>query len=149
MANDFYAQLDGIELLFRELYNMGVEGEKASNKALKAGGKVFLKLMKQKVPYSDKRGNKHLRDALAVSGIKKDDTGNPYVSVGTYLGNGQYRNGVYWGHIINGGHVIKSSSNGKVIGYVAARPFMQEAFEQGQNEATQAVGKIVFEAMGL
>lgn len=145
---DFYVEADGFEELFRELTNMGTQGEKSAKKALKAGGDVFLKLARAGVHTSRRKSDKHLKEALKVSGAKRDETGSWYVSVGTYMGRGKYRNGVYWGHIVEGGHVIKTKK-GKVVGYVSARPFMQPAFEKGQKEATKAISEIVFNAMGL
>lgn len=149
MANDsFSANMSGLEDLFRDLEKIGKSGEKAQDKALKSGAKVFLELAKSRVNYSNRDSNKHLRDALKISSVKKDDTGEKYVSVGTYLGRGKYRNDVYWGHIVEGGHYIKTPK-GKVVGYVSARPFMQPAFEQGQDRATESIAKIVFKEMGL
>lgn len=127
---------------------MGPKGEKAVSKALKAGGKVFEGLALSRVTYSSRNSDKHLRDAIKISNVKTDDAGEKYVSIGTYLGGGKYRNGVYWGHIVEGGHHIVTKS-GKVVGYVSARPFMQPAFEQGQDAATKAMADIVFSAMGL
>lgn len=141
------AQLIGLESLYKDLQKMGAAGEKAQDKALKAGGNVFLKLALQNVTRSD-RNSAHLKDSIKVSPVKIADDGEKYVSVGTYLGRGKYRNGVYWGHIIEGGHILKSPK-GKVYGYVSARPFMQPAYEAGLNEATKVVGDIIFKAMGL
>lgn len=148
MSSGYYAQLDGLPELFNDLEKIGKAGERAQNRALKEGGKVFLNIAKSRVNYSNRKSNKHLRDAMQISAVKTDDTGSKYVSVGTYLGRGNYRNGVYWGHIVEGGHIIKTRS-GKVVGYVSARPFMQPAYEQGQNAATDAIAKIVFKEMGL
>lgn len=149
MSNDrFFVTLDGFEKLMQELNEIGPKGEKAVNKALKEGGKVFLNLALSRVTYSNRNSSKHLRDAMDVSNIKYDDAGEKYVSVGTYLGGGKYRNGVYWGHIVEGGHRIVTKS-GKQVGYVSARPFMQPAFEQGQSAATKVMADIVFSAMGL
>jgi HK97 gp10 family phage protein len=149
MANDrFYVQLEGFEDLMRDLDNISIKGERAVNKALKAGGKIFLDLALPSINYSRRDSDKHLRDAMAVSRVKVDDAGEKYVSVGTYLGGGRYRNSVYWGHIVEGGHRIVTKS-GKVVGYVSAKPFMQPAFERGQDAATKAMGDIIFGAMGL
>lgn len=126
---------------------MGVKGERATAKALRAGGDVFLKLALQNVNYSKRKSDKHLRDALKVSYVKLNDAGQKYIAVGSYLGGGKYRNGVYWGHIVEGGHYIVNK--GVVRGYVSARPFMQPAFDQGKDEATKAIANIVFDAMGL
>lgn len=144
----FYATMDGLEELYNDLGKMGKAGEKAQDKALKEGGKVFLTLAKSRVNRSNRKSNKHLGDSLKVSAVKTDDTGAKYVSIGTYLGGGNYRNKVYWGHIVEGGHRIVTRS-GKVVGYVSARPFMQPAYEQGQDAATAAIAKIVFREMGL
>lgn len=141
------AQLIGLESLYKDLQKMGAAGEKVQDKALKAGGNVFLKLALQNVTRSD-RNSAHLKDSIKVSSVKIADDGEKYVSVGTYLGRGKYRNGVYWGHIIEGGHILKSPK-GKVYGYVSAKPFMQPAYEAGLNAATKAVGDIIFKAMGL
>lgn len=143
----FFISSEGFEALFRELDSMGVKGERAAHKALREGGKVFLGLAKGGVNRSNRKSDKHLIDALAVSTVKLDDGGNKYVSVGTYLGRGRYRNKVYWGHIVEGGHWIVNK--GVVRGYVSARPFMQPAFDNGKDAATEAVSKIVFKAMGL
>lgn len=141
-------KIEGLEKLFNDLENLGKAGEKSQDKALKEGGKVFLNLAKSRVNRSGRKSNRHLVDAMKVSGIKKDDTGAKYVSVGTYLGKGNYRNGVYWGHIVEGGHFIKTKA-GKTVGYVSAKPFMQPAYEQGQDAATKAIAEIVFKGMGL
>lgn len=149
MSNSgFFVKEEGFEELFQQLANMGTQGEKSAKKALKAGGDVFLKLARSGVHTSRRKSDKHLKEALKVSSAKRDETGNWYVSVGTYMGRGKYRNGVYWGHIVEGGHVIKTKK-GKVVGYVTARPFMQPAYEKGQKEAAEAIGDVVFKAMGL
>lgn len=149
MSNErFFVKDEGFEELLKELDQMGNKGEKAVDGALREGGKVFMNLAVGKVNYSKRKSNKHLRDSIKVSTIKRDDAGEKFVSVGTYLGNGRYRNNVYWGHIVEGGHWIVTKK-GKTVGYVSARPFMQPAFEQGQKEATQKMGDIVFKAMGL
>lgn len=149
MANDrFFVQVEGFEELMRDLDNMNQKGERAVNKALREGGKVFLNLAVPLINYSNRKSDKHLRDAMAVSPVKMDDAGEKYVSVGTYLGNGNYRNKVYWGHIVEGGHRIVTKT-GKVVGYVSAKPFMQPAYERGQDRATKVMGDIVFNAMGL
>lgn len=144
----FFVSMEGFEDLMRDLDNISAKGEKAVNKALRAGGKVFLDLAVPLINYSNRNSSKHLRDAMAVSPIKLDDAGEKYVSVGTYLGDGKYRNSVYWGHIVEGGHRIVTKK-GKVVGYVTARPFMQPAFERGQDAATKAMAEIIFGAMGL
>ena len=144
----FYVKDEGFEELFKQLSNMGTQGEKSAKKALKAGGDVFLRLARSGVHTSRRKSDKHLKEAIKVSNAKRDETGNWYVSVGTYMGRGKYRNGVYWGHIVEGGHVIKTKK-GKGVGYVTARPFMQPAFERGQSDATKAISDIVFSAMGL
>lgn len=149
MSNSrFYVDLEGFEDLMRDFDNLSQKGEKATNKALKAGGKIFLDLALPLINYSSRNSDKHLKDAMAVSPVKMDDAGEKYVSVGTYLGGGRYRNSVYWGHIVEGGHRIVTK-NGKVVGYVSAKPFMQPAFERGQDAATKAIGDIIFGAMGL
>lgn len=148
MANGSYAKLEGLDQLFNDLEKMGKAGDRAQNKALKEGGKIFLNLAKSRVNRSNRKSSKHLIDAMQVSPVKKDDTGEKYVSVGTYLGKGNYRNDVYWGHIVEGGHFIKTKS-GKTVGYVSAKPFMQPAYEQGQDAATEAIAKIIFKEMGL
>ena len=101
MANDrFFVGLDGFEELFNELNaTEGYKGEKATSKALRAGGQIFLDLAKAGVNFSSRKSDKHLRDSMAVSYVKIGDGGEKYISVGTYLGNGNYRNKVYWGHI--------------------------------------------------
>lgn len=148
MANDrFFVGLDGFEELFNELNSMGYKGEKATAKALRAGGQVFLELAKSGVNFSNRNSDKHLRDSMAVSYVKIGDGGEKYVSVGTYLGNGNYRNKVYWGHMVEGGHWIVNKR--KVRGYVAARPFMQPAFDKGKDKATEVMADIVFKAMGI
>ena len=144
----FFVELEGFEELMRDLDNISAKGEKAVNKALRAGGKIFLDLAVPAINYSSRNSSKHLKDAMAVSPVKMDDAGEKYVSVGTYLGGGRYRNSVYWGHIVEGGHRIVTKS-GKVVGYVSAQPFMQPAFERGQDAATKAMGDIIFGAMGL
>lgn len=143
----FSVTLDGFEQLFYDLDNMGVKGERSVSKALRAGGDIFLKLAKSRVNYSKRKSDKHLLDAMTVSYVKLNDAGQKFVSVGTYLGGGKYRNGVYWGHIVEGGHWIVNK--GKVRGYVSARPFMQPAFDGGKDAAGKAVSDIVFDAMGL
>lgn len=149
MANDrFYADIDGLEELFKQLENMGKNGEKAAKKALREGGKVFKKLAIAGVPYSKRKSDKHLKDAIDVSPVKVDEAGNSYVSVGTYLGKGKYRNGVYWGAILEGGHKIVTKQ-GKQVGFVSAKPWMQPAFERGQGEATKVMSEIIYKAMGL
>lgn len=149
MANgNFYVKAEGFEELFKELMAMGDKGEKSAKKALKEGAKVFKKLAISGVPYSNRNSSKHLRDAIDISPVKMDETGQPYVSVGTYLGRGKYRNGVYWGHILEGGHFIVTKS-GKTVGYVAGKPYMQPAYEKGQDQATKVISDIVFAAMGL
>ena len=148
MANDrFFVGLDGFEDLFNELNAMSYKGEKSTSKALRAGGQVFLDLAKSGVNYSNRKSDKHLRDSMAVSYVKIGDGGEKYVSVGTYLGNGNYRNKVYWGHILEGGHWIV---NKRIVrGYVTARPFMQPAFDKGKDKATEVMADIVFKAMGV
>ena len=106
----FFISSEGFEALFRELDSMGVKGERAAHKALREGGKVFLGLAKGGVNRSNRKSDKHLIDALAVSTVKLDDGGNKYVSVGTYLGRGRYRNKVYWGHI----HSLNSNVGGSI-----------------------------------
>ena len=140
-------EVKGIEELFKDLDKMGDNGKKAQDKALKSGAKVFEGLMKAKAPRSG-RDSAHLVDALKASSIKLDDAGNKYISIGTYLGGGKYRNGVYWGHIVEGGHFIISPS-GKNIGYVSAKPFMEPAYQQGKERAKDEIAKIIFDAMGL
>lgn len=139
--------MEGLEKIFNDLGKMGKNGEKAQDKALKAAGNVFLRLTIQGVNRSN-RNSAHLRDALKVSAVKTAEDGQKYVSVGTYLGRGKYRNGVYWGHIVEGGHILRSPK-GKVYGYVSGRPFMQPAYERGQDEAFNAAADIIFKAMGL
>lgn len=143
----FAVEMDGFEQLFYDLDNMGAKGEKSVSKALRAGGDVFLKYAQANVNYSKRKSDKHLKDALRVSYVKLNDAGDKYVSIGTYLGRGKYRNGVYWGHILEGGHWI--IVKGKARGYVTARPFMQPAYDRGKDEATKAMADIVFDAMGL
>ena len=145
MANG--VELKGVNELFKDLDKMGDAGKKSQDQALKAGAKIFEGLMKSKAPRSN-RNSAHLVDALKASPIKLDDAGNKYISIGTYLGGGKYRNGVYWGHIIEGGHFIISRS-GKNVGYVTAKPFMEPAYQQGKDKAADAIAKIVFNAMGL
>lgn len=148
MASGSGMTLDGLSTLFAQLDSLGEKGDKAQDKALKAGGTVFLKLMQGKVSTSTNHKTSHLKQAMKVSAVKRADDGEKYVTVGTYLGRGRYRNNVYWGHIVEGGHVLKSRT-GNVIGYVSAKPFMQSSFEQGQDAAAQAIGDIVFQGMGL
>lgn len=143
----FSVGIEGFQQLMYDLDNMGVKGERSVSKALRAGGEVFLNLAKSRVNYSKRKSDKHLLDAMTVSYVKINDAGQKYVSVGTYLGGGRYRNGVYWGHIVEGGHWIVNK--GKVRGYVSARPFMQPAFDSGKDEATKAIADVVFDAMGL
>ena len=146
-SDAFSVELDGFEELFYELDAMGQRGERATSKALRAGGEIFLNLAKSRVNYSKRKSDKHLLDAMAVSYVKLNFAGQKYVSIGTYMGGGKYRNGVYWGHIVEGGHWIVNK--GKVRGYVSARPFMQPAYDSGKDAATEAIAKIVFDAMGL
>ena len=149
MSNDrFFVEVAGFEELMMELQGLGPKGEASADKALREGGKIFMNLAINRVSYSNRKSNKHLKDSIKVSKVKHDDAGEKYVSVGTYLGNGRYRNNVYWGHILEGGHRIVTKS-GKVVGYVTAKPFMQPAFETGKNAATKAMAEIVFGAMGL
>lgn len=144
----FFVEMDGFEDLMRELNELGPKGERQVNNALRKGADVFLQLAVSKVNYSKRKSNKHLKTALKVSTVKMDDAGEKYVSVGTYLGNGRYRDNVYWGHILEGGHWIVTKT-GKVVGYVSARPFMQPAYEQGQDKAAKIMSDIIFNAMGL
>lgn len=144
---NFSIEAEGFEELFYELDRMGAKGEKSVSQALRAGGDVFLQIAKSHVNYSKRKSDKHLLDAMTVSYVKLNDAGQKYVSVGTYLGGGKYRQGVYWGHILEGGHWIVNK--GKVRGYVSARPFMQPAFDSGKEAAGRAVSDIVFKAMGL
>lgn len=150
MAGDrrhFAVELEGFEKLIHELDSIGIRGERSTARALRAGGEVFLELVLANVQYSKRKSDKHLRDALKVSYVKLDDAGQKFVAVGSYLGGGKYRNGVYWGHIVEGGHYIVNK--GKVRGYVSARPFMQPAYDQGKDRATTAIANVVFDAMGL
>lgn len=147
-SNDrFFISEDGFEKLIKELDGMGPKAEKSVSKALRAGGKIFLDLALSRVNVSKRKSDKHLATAMAVSYVKIGDAGEKYVSVGTYLGNGKYRNKVYWGHMVEGGHYIVNK--GKVRGYVTARPFMQPAFDNGKDAAAKAMGDVVFKAMGL
>ena len=149
MGNErFYVELEGFDELIQDLDTMSHKGEKVVDSALKEAGKIFLNLALPLINYSNRNSDKHLKDAMRVSQIKRDDAGEKYVSVGTYLGNGNYRNKVYWGHIVEGGHRIVTKS-GKVVGYVAAKPFMQPAYERGQDAATKVIADKVFGAMGL
>lgn len=143
----FYIAGEGFEELFNELNTMGYRGERAVARALRAGGKVFADLAKSGVNYSNRNSDKHLKDAIAVSYVKIGDAGEKYVSVGTYLGNGNYRNKVYWGHIVEGGHWIVNK--GVVRGWVSARPFMQPAFERGKDKAYDEISSIVYKSLGL
>lgn len=144
----FFVAAEGFEELMKEFDNMGKAGERAVNKALKEGGQVFKALTIAGAPRSNRNVATHLQDAIDVSRVKTDDAGEKYVSVGTYLGGGNYRGKVYWGHIVEGGHRIVTPS-GKVVGWVAAKPFMQPAYEQGQDKAAKVMGDIIFNAMGL
>lgn len=143
----YYVADEGFEDLINELNAMNYKGEKAVTRALRAGGKVFADLAKAGVNYSNRNSDKHLRDSIGVSYVKIGDAGEKYVSVGTYLGNGNYRNKVYWGHIVEGGHWIVNK--GVVRGWVSARPFMQPAFERGKDKAHEEITKIVYKALGL
>ena len=60
MANDrFFVGLDGFEELFNELNAMSYKGEKATSKALRAGGQIFLDLAKSGVNFSNRKSDKH------------------------------------------------------------------------------------------
>lgn len=150
MSNDrFFVKMEGFEDVAKELQNLGRTGSRHFSKALKAGGEVFLNLAISKAPYSNRKSSRHIRTAIDVSNIKTDLIGEPYVSVGTYIGGGKYRNDVYWAHIVEGGHRIVTKGKKKTVGWVAAKPFMQPAFEQGQKQAGDVMIDMIAKGMRL
>lgn len=149
MGNNSSAVITGLDELLLDLGKMNKNVEKSQEKALKIGGEIFRKLMLSGINTSSVHKGSHLKNAIKVSPIKTDDDGQPYVSVGTYLGKGKYRFGVYWAHIVEGGHILKSSRSGKVIGYVSAKPFMQPAYVKGMKKAGDAMGDVIFKSIGL
>ena len=148
MANANYVRMEGLDTLSAELDRMGKNSDKFISKALVEGGKIFAQDARGRVSYSKLHHQSHLKNAIDVGKVKKDSAGSASVSVGTYLGGGKYRDKVYWGHILEGGHKIVLPS-GKVVGFVAAKPFMSPAYKANQKKVAETMADIVFGAMGL
>lgn len=141
---DNYCELKGLEEVIAEIDNFVDKTGKTTDKILKEAGQMFAKEMKANAPKSSIK-HKHLKDSIRVSRVKRDELGAKYVTIGTYLGNGKYRNDVYWGHMVDGGHEIVK--NGKSLGYVEGKPFVQPAYEKIKDKAYSFVRDSVYKLL--
>ena len=131
------ASLDilGMDEILSRVEYMGHEGDRAINKCLKKGGKIFLEEIKSRAPTSRSprqpkkktqlwRTGKHAKDILKIGGIKKAN-GNKFLLVG-----------------------IQKNDNSKAF-YLkfkefgsskeAAKPFMAPAYESKKDEVKEAI----------
>lgn len=136
-----YCRMDGLDEVLNYLDNISGDLEKRIDGILKGAGQLFADEMKANVPKSN-INHKHLKDAIGVSKVLVDDVGGKYVLAGTSLGTGKYRNNVYWGHFVEGGHAIVS--HGKNKGFVEGKPFVQPAFNKVKGRAYKYVENEIY-----
>lgn len=74
------AKIEGMNELQSRLKSLGVRGRLVENSAVKAGGRIVKKRMKQEVTVSDKK-HLHIRDDIQMSGVRRKD-GIPHVDIG-------------------------------------------------------------------
>lgn len=141
-----YCEIVGLDEVIAELERRVLDADKKIDTILKQSGKMFADEMKANVPKSD-INHKHLKDAIGVSKVMTDDIGGKYVTVGTSLGNGKHRHGVYWGHFVEGGHNIVV--NGKNKGFVEGKPFVQPAFNKIKGKAYKFIKDEFYKALNV
>lgn len=141
-----YCEINGLEEVISALEKNVFDAHRQINKILKDAGQMFCEEMKSNVPVSS-INHKHLKDSIAVSNVKEDELGGKYVTVGTNLNNGRYRNNVYWGHFVEGGHAIVV--NGKNKGFVEGKPFIQPAYNKIKDKAYKFVSSEIYKALKI
>lgn len=123
-------QLEGMDDLLRKIEDLGRQGSKVENKALKRAGKVILEEAKNNVPVKTEK----LKKGLKLSGIKNKN-GSKYVLVGIQKSDNSE---VFYGKFLEFG-----------TSKMAARPFMGPAYESKKEEAKEIIKEELKIALNL
>ncbi|WP_199427019.1 HK97-gp10 family putative phage morphogenesis protein [Thermaerobacillus caldiproteolyticus] len=120
---------DGLDEIIEHFNEMDPKLEEADAKALQAGGEVIAKYQRELVNRSDK-DQPHIQDNITVSKPSVDKDGEKYVSVGP-------NKKVAW--------------RAKFLEYgtskMPAYPFIEKGATEAEDEVTDVMEEIYFEAM--
>jgi HK97 gp10 family phage protein len=120
---------DGTDEIIAHFHDMDPKLEEADAKALKAGGEVIAKYQRELVNRSDK-DQPHIQDNITVSKPSISKDGEKYVSVGP-------NQKVAW--------------RAKFLEYGTSKmdpyPFIEKGATQAEDEVTEVMEEIYFEAM--
>ena len=119
-------ELEGMQELLNRLEEMGKEGKKIENAALKKAGEVLQEEIQKEAPTDS--GN--LKDNIEVGKIKKNKEGS-YVQVGT-------NDKSWYGKFVEFG-TTKMSAN----------PFMSRAYQSKKEEIQETIADEVRKGLGL
>lgn len=138
-------ELQGTEEIKAKLKKLNAQSNRIENKALREGGKVILDEIKRRAPRSDVprppggktqrwRTGKHAADLLKVGNVRREK-GGKIVRVGLLKGDTSkifYLKFHEWG-----------------TSKMPARPFMEPAQQEKEQEALQAIRDALKEGLGL
>nr|WP_034438551.1 HK97-gp10 family putative phage morphogenesis protein [Clostridium ihumii] len=127
MAN---MELEGIGDLIEKIEEMGKQGVKAENRALKKAGQIILEEARINTP---KKTGK-LKKGLKLSGIREKGT-SKYVLVGIQKGD---NSSIFYGKFLEFG-----------TSKMPAKPFMSPAYESKKKEAQEVIKLELKSALNL
>lgn len=137
--------LKGFAELDRELAKLPIKFQnKVMKKMVREGAKVVQKDAKQKV--SVKSGT--LKKAIIVRAKSKKETRKDIIAAAVSIrSKGTKRSkAAPHAHLIEYGHQLvkggKLGQGGKVIGFVAARPFLRPAFDRGKSRVLNTMRRV-------
>ncbi len=138
-------KVTGFEALDRELAKLPLKIQnKVVKKMVREGAKVVQKAAKQKAP----RKTGRLRRAIIVRAKTRRETRPETVAAKVMIRSKATKRGAIapHAHLLEYGHQLvkggKLGSGGKVIGFVAARPFMRPAFDNNKSKVINTMRRV-------
>lgn len=126
-------KLEGLDELVKKVETLGRKGSSIENKALKEAAEPVQKTGSDLTPRSD-LDKEHLADNIVISKVKKKE-GIKYIEIGpTKDDNSRF----FYGKFIEWG-----------TSKMAARPFMQPAYERNKKKIINIIKETLREGLGL
>ena len=106
-------------------------------KVVRSGSKVVLKEAKALVPKHTGR----LKKSMTIKRLRKSKTKGRIVDSVTFKEDGWYAHLIEFGHQLVKGGRLGGSGAGKVIGHIAAQPFLRPAFDKNKKRILDIMKK--------
>lgn len=124
-------KLTGAEQIMRELNRLGKKANKIENEALKSGGQIIARRMRQKVNLSDKN-QPHIKSNIEVGRIRNSGDGYKYVPIAPNKRVNWRAKFLEWG-----------------TSKMSARPFVEPAAAESENQVATEIERALKRGLGL